>query len=174
MHKNTISGVFGCRPVSSRLITIRLQASPFIFTIVQVYAPTTTHSIEEIEDFYQQIQEAIVETPKKDILIVQGNWNAKIGEDTQKDWKGTCGPYCNTETNERGLRVLEFATINYLSVTNTFHPHKRYRRWTWHSPNGSHHQIDYILVKRHFRTSVNIARTRSFPERASTATMSSS
>ena len=100
----------------------------FKFTIVQVYAPTTTHSVEEIKDFYQQIQEVIVETPKENILVVQGDWNAKMGEDAQKDWKGTCSHYCNTETNERGLRMLEFATINNLSVTNTFHPHKRSRR----------------------------------------------
>ena len=92
VHKNTISAEMGCRPASSKLITIRLRASPFNFTIVQVYAPTTTHSVEEIEDFYQQIQEVIVETPKEDMLVVQGDWNAKIGEDAQKDWKGTCGP----------------------------------------------------------------------------------
>ena len=54
VHKNTISATMGCRPVSSRLITIRLRASPFNFTIVQVYAPTTTHSVEEIEDLYRQ------------------------------------------------------------------------------------------------------------------------
>ena len=147
VHKNKISAVMGCRPISIRLITIRLQASPFNFTIVLVYVPTTTHSVEKIKDFYQQIQEVIVETPKKDILVVKGDWNAKIGEDAQKDWKGTCGPYCNTETNERDLRLLEFAMINNLNVTNAFHHHKRSRRWTWHSPNGSHHQIDYILVK---------------------------
>ena len=163
VHKNTISAVMGCRPVSSRVITIRLRVSPFNFTIVQVCAPTTTHSVEEIEDFYQQIQEVIVETPKEDIVVVQGDWNAKIGEDAQKDWKSTCGPYCKTEKNERGLRLLEFATINNLSVTNTFHPHKRSRRWTRLSPNGYHHQIDNMLVKRRFRTLVNIARTPSFP-----------
>ena len=73
VHKNTISAVMGCRPVSSRLITIRLRASPFNFTTVQVYAPTTTHSVEEIEHFYQQIQEIIVKTPKEDILVFQGD-----------------------------------------------------------------------------------------------------
>ena len=129
---------------------------------MQVYAPTITHSDEEIKNFYHQIQEVIDETPKEDILVVQGNWNAKIGEDAQKGWKGTCSPYCNTETNEIHLRLLEFVTINNLNVTNTFHPHKASRRWTRHSPNGSHHQIDYILGKRRFRTSVNIAMTRSF------------
>ena len=111
MHKNTISAVMGCRPVSSRLITIHPWASPFNFTIVQVYAPTTTHFVEEIEDFYQEMLEVIVETPKEDILSVQGDWNAKIGEDAQKDWKSTCGPYCNTETNERGLRLLNLQQL---------------------------------------------------------------
>ena len=75
-----------------------------------------------------------------------------------------CGPYCNVETNERGLRLLEFATFNNLVLTNTLGPHKPSRRWTWHSPDGKHHnQIDYILVKKRFRSGVNIHRTRSFP-----------
>ena len=162
VHKNTVSTVMGCRPISSRVITIRLRASPLNITIVQVYAPTSTHPDEEIEEFYHQVQEIINEMPKKDILVVQGDWNAKIGEDAQEAWKDVCGPYCNTTTNDRGLRLLEFATLNNLKVTNTLHPHKASRRWTWHSPNGSHHQIDYILVKRRFQSSVNIAKTRSF------------
>ena len=163
IHRNTASAVMGCRPVSSRLITLRLRASPFNITIVQAYAPTTAHADEEVEDFYNHVQEVIDGIPKKDILVVQGDWNAKIGEDAQKDWKGICGRYCNTVTNDRGLRLLEFATLNDLKVTNTFGPHKASRRWTWHSPNGSHHQIDYILVNKRFHTSVNINRTRSFP-----------
>ena len=70
----------------------------------------------------------------------------------------------NVETNERGLRLLEFATFNNLVLTNTLGPHKPSRRWTWHSPDGKHHnQIDYILVKKRFRSGVNIHRTRSFP-----------
>ena len=73
VNKNTISAVMRCRPVSSRLITIRLRVSLFNFTMVQVYAPTTTHSVEEIEDFYQQIQDVIVEAPKEVILVVQGD-----------------------------------------------------------------------------------------------------
>ena len=75
-----------------------------------------------------------------------------------------CGPFCNDDTNERGLRPLEFATFNDLVLTNTSGLHKASRRWTWHSPNGQHHnQIDYILVRKSFRSRVNSARTRSFP-----------
>ena len=99
----------------------------------------------------------IDETPMKYILIVQCDWNAKVGEDARKDWKGTCGLYSNAQTNERGFLLLEFASHNDLFLTNTFGPYKPSRRWTWHSPNGqTHNQIDYIMVKKRFRSSVNI------------------
>ena len=164
VHKNIVKTVMGCRPISSRLITIRLQAKPFNITIIQVYAPTSNHDDHEVENFYLQLQDVINQAPKSDILVVQGDWNAKVGEDSQTDWQGTCGPYCNAETNERGLMLLEFATYNNLMLANTFGPHKASRRQTWHSPDGKHHnQIDYILVKKRFRSGVNLARTRSFP-----------
>ena len=68
------------------------------------------------------------------------------------------------ETNERCLRLLEFAIFNSLVLTNTLGPHKSSRRWTWHSPDWKqHNQIDYILVKKRFRSGVTIHRTRSFP-----------
>ena len=96
--------------------------------------------------------------------MVQGDWNAKIGEDAYENWIGTCGRYCNTKSNERGLRLLECASYNDLMLANTFGPHKASRRATWHSPNGKYHnQIDYIMVWKRFRSSVNIAKTRSFP-----------
>ena len=64
----------------------------------------------------------------------------------------------------RGLRLLEFATLNNLVLTNTLGHYKLSRRWRWHSPDGKHHnQIDYILVKKRFRSGVNIHRTSSFP-----------
>ena len=132
-------------------------------TVIQAYAPTTGHGDEEVEDFYSQLQEVLDESPKKDIIVVQGDWNAKIGEDAVKDWEGICGPNCNTNTNDRGLRLLEFASYNDLKLTNTFGTHKASRKWTWCSPSGDVHQIDYIMVKRRFQSSVNIAKTRSFP-----------
>ena len=110
------------------------------------------------------MQEVIDQAPKKDILVVQGDWNAKIGEDASKNWKWTCGQYCNHKTNERGLSLLEFASFNNLKVANTSGPHKPSRRWTWHSAGEDYHnQIDYIVVKQRFQSSVNIAKTRSFP-----------
>ena len=121
VHKDVVDAVLGCRPVSSRLISIRVRAAPFNITIIQVYAPTSGHDDSEVDHFYQQLQETIDQTPKKDILVVRG------------------------------------ATFNNLVLTNALGPHKPSRRWTWHSPGGKHHnQIDYILVKKRFRSGVNI------------------
>ena len=71
----------GCRPVSSRLITIRQSAVPFNITIVKAYAPTSDYDDNKIEEFYDQAQNVIDQTPKKDILVIQGDWNAKVGRD---------------------------------------------------------------------------------------------
>ena len=161
MHNDVVDAVLGYRPVSSRLISIRLRVAPFNITIIQVYAPTSGHDDSKVDHFYRQLQETIDQTPKKDILVVQGDWNAKVGKDAQADWGEVCGPYCNVKTNER---LLEFATFNNIVRTNTLDPHKPSRRWTWHSTDGKHHnQIDNILVKKRFQSGVHIHRTRSFP-----------
>ena len=68
------------------------------------------------------------------------------------------------QCNYQGLRLLEFATNNTLGLVNTYGPHKASRGWTWHSPNGQHHnQIDYNLLKQRFRSGINTAKTGSFP-----------
>ena len=119
VHRDMVSAVLGCRPVSSRPTSIRLRAAPLNITIIQVYAPTSGHDDNEVEQFYQHLPDIIDQTPKKDSLIVQGDRNAKVRKDAQADWEDICGPYCNIETNERGLRLLELATSNSLVLTNT-------------------------------------------------------
>ena len=73
VHKDVVGAVLGCQPVSSRLIYILLRAAPFNITIIQVYAPTSGHDDSEVDHFYQKLQETIDKTPKKDILVVQGD-----------------------------------------------------------------------------------------------------
>jgi len=68
-----------------------------------------------------------------------------VAENSHINWKRT-GSHCNTETNERVLRLLEFASYNSLSQANTFGANKNSRKWAWHHRNGKHHnQIDYIF-----------------------------
>ena len=64
------------------------------------------------KNFMTSLQNVIDQTSKKDILVVQGDWNAKVGRDACGNWQGICGPFCNDDTNERGLRLLEFAAFN--------------------------------------------------------------
>ena len=140
------------------------SSSDFLQSYYTAYAPTLDHDDNEIEEFYDQLQNVIDQTPEKAFLVVQGDWNAKVGRDACGNWEGICGPFCNDDTNERRLRLLEFPALTILCWQTLFGHHKASRRWTWHSPNGQHHnQIDYILVSKRFRSGVNIARTRSFP-----------
>ena len=94
---------------SSRYITIRVKASPFKITIIQAYAPRTDYDDNDSEHFYDQLQEVVDQTPKKDIIVVWGDWSAKI-EDACKNWKGTCDQNCKPETNKTRLeaaRILQ-------------------------------------------------------------------
>ena len=95
---------------------------------------------------------------KAGIVVIQGDWNAKVGEDAQWDWGEVCGPFCNPETKNRGLKLLDFATYNKIVLANTLGNHKPSRRWTWHSPDGTHHNhTDYLLVKKRFRSGTDTA-----------------
>ena len=164
VHKDFVSSVLNCEPVSSRIIKISLKARPFNVSIIKVYTPSSEHPDQEIEDFYQQLNETIKKIPRRDILVIQGDWNAKIGPDAHQNWTETVGKHGLGDTNERGLRLLEFPEMNHLVVANTLHPHKVSRRVTWTSSDGrAKNQIDYILVGKRFRSSIIKNKTRSFP-----------
>ena len=156
--------VLGCTPISSRLITIRVSAKPMNVTIIQVYAPTSDHEDQEVEELYEQIKNTLKKVPKKDLIIIQGDSNAKIRPDAYEVWPGTVGRYGVGETNDRGLRLLEFASSHRLTIANTLYPNKTSRRTTWHAPNGkTHNQIDFIMTPRRFKSSINRAKTRTYP-----------
>ena len=71
---------------------------------------------------------SVNQTLKKDIPVIQGDWNAEVGKDACENRQEICGPSCNDDTNERGLRLLEFATFDDLVLANTFGHHKASRR----------------------------------------------
>ena len=102
VHKDIVNALMECRPVSNRLTTIHLRN----ITIVQAYAQTSDYHDTEVEELYEQLQNVIYQTPKKDILVVQGDWTAKVGKDACGNWQGICGPFCNDGTNERRLSLL--------------------------------------------------------------------
>ena len=73
---NTTRSVLECNPISSKIIQIKIAAQPHNLDIIQIYAPTSSSTEEEIESFYDELEEAIENSNKRDYLIVTGDWNA--------------------------------------------------------------------------------------------------
>ena len=81
IRKELINSILNYNMISSRIISVQISAKPMFITIIQVYAPTSEYSDEEIEVFYELIEETISSTPKKDFLVILDDWNAKAGAD---------------------------------------------------------------------------------------------
>ena len=113
---------------------------PFNITVIQVYAPTNNTEEAEIERFYEDLQDFLELTPKKDVLFIIGDWNAKV---ESQETPGVTGKFGLGVQNEARQRLIEFCQENALVIANTlFQQHKR-RFYTWSSPNGQHKsQID--------------------------------
>ena len=117
------------------MISVRLQGKPFNITVIQVYAPTNNAEEAEVERFYGDLQDLLELTPKKDVLFIIGDWNAKVGS---QEIHGVTGKFGLAIKNEAGQRLIEFCQENALVIANTlFQQHKR-RLYTWTSPDGQH------------------------------------
>ncbi|XP_069975968.1 craniofacial development protein 2-like [Penaeus vannamei] len=164
VHREYAKAVMESEPISSRVIRVRLNANLRNVSIVQAHAPPADCNDEETEEFYDSPRITLDKIPKKDIRIIQGDWNAKIGCDVYQNWKGTIGKFGVGEVNERGARLLEFCKLNNLVVANTFGKHKTSRRVTWIAPDGTtRNQIDFILLDRRCKSCIKVNKTRSFP-----------
>ena len=123
------------------MISVRFQGKPCNITVIQVYAPTSNTEEAEVEWFYEDLQDLLELTPKKDVLFIVGDWNAKVGS---QETPGLIGKFGLGIQNEAGQRIIEFCQENTLVITNTlFQQHKR-RLYTWTSPDGQH-QIRLII-----------------------------
>ena len=95
------------------MISVRFQGKPFNITVIQVYAPT---SDAEVERFYEDLQDLLELTPKKDVLFIIGDWNAKIGS---QETPGVTGKFGLGIRNEAGQRLIQFCQENALVIANT-------------------------------------------------------
>ena len=87
------------------MISVRLQGKPFNISLIQAYAPTNNAEEAEIELFYEDLQDLVELTPKKDVLFIIGDWNAKVGS---QETPGVTGKFGLGMHNEAGQRLLEF------------------------------------------------------------------
>ena len=140
------------------MISVHFQGKPFNITVIQVYALTSNTEEAEVDQFYEDLQGLLELAPKKDVLFITGDWNAKVGS---QETPGVTGRFGLGVSNEAGQRLIEFCQENALVIANTlFQQHKR-RLYTWASPDGQHRkQTDYILCSQRWRSSIKSAKSR--------------
>ena len=120
------------------MISVRFQGKSFNITVIQAYAPTSNAEKAEVERFYEDLQDLLELTPKKHILFIIGDWNAKVGS---QETPGVTGKFGLGVQNEEGQRLIEFCQQNTLVTANTlFQQHKR-------SLTHGHHQMANTKIR---------------------------
>ena len=157
-NKRVQNAVLGCSLKNDGRISVRFQSKPFNIMVIQVYAPTSNTEEAEVEWFYEDLQDLLELTPKKDVLFIIGDWNAKVGS---QETLGVTGKFGLGVQNEAGQRLTEFCQENTLVIANTLFQQHRRRLYTWTSPDcQQQNQINYILCSQRWRSSILSAKTR--------------
>ena len=116
------------------MISVRFQGKPFNIRVIQVYAPTSNAEEAKVERLYEDLQDLLELTPKKDVLFIIGDWNAKVGS---QEIPGVTGKFGLGVQNEAGQRLIEFCQENALVIANTlFQQHKE------DSTHGHHQMVN--------------------------------
>jgi len=159
LDKHFSRSVLSFWPKSDRTMLVKLKASPFNVNIIVVYAPTAEAEEEDIDNFYDSLNEVYSCCKSQEITIVMGDFNAKVG--SERDGK-VVGSFGLGERNDRGDKLVDWCASKGLFISNTwFETHPR-RRYTWTSPGDrTRNQIDYIIINQRFRNAVK--NSRAFP-----------
>ena len=132
VNKRVRNAVLGCNLKNDRMISVRFQGKPFNITVIQVCALTSNAEEAEVERFYEDLQDLLELTPKKDVLFIIGDWNAKIGS---QEMPGVTGKLGLGVQNEAAQRQIEFCQENALVIENTLFQHTR------EDSTHGHHQM---------------------------------
>ena len=152
VNKRVQNVVLECNLKNDRMISVCFQGKPFNIIVIQVYAPTSNAEEAEVEQFYEDLQDLLQLTPRKDVLLITGDWNAKVGS---QEIPGIIGIFSLGVQNEAGQRLTEFCQENALVIANTLFQQHKTRLHTWTSPDGQYqNQIDYIPRSQRWRSSV--------------------
>jgi hypothetical protein len=156
LSKQAVKSLVEWEPVSERIIRARFEAKFQKSTIIQTYAPTTSR---------------IGQDQKRDITLVMGDLNAKVGSDNQ-DRECTMGSQGAGNINENGELFCDFCATNGLVIGGTLFQHKTVHKVTWSSPDGrTENQIDHVAISRKWRSSLQDVRVRGGPMQGRTITL---
>lgn len=145
--------------VNSRLMSIRISTKPLKLAVIAAYAPTNAANDDEKDRFYNDLDVSINKVPKSDFLAVCGDFNAKIGPRVNGE-EPFVGCFGVGDRNDNGERLVSALMTHDLYAANTRFKHKHKHIVTWKSPDGNTmNQIDYVLVRRRWKSSVMDARS---------------
>ncbi|XP_060530044.1 craniofacial development protein 2-like [Cylas formicarius] len=161
VHKNIGKSVKNFIAHSDRAALIRLKAAPVDINIIQVYAPTLDKPDTEMAQLYKEIKELMKLAGKKEVLIIMGDFNAKIGRGRVDSVVGDFGL---GDRNKRGDTLVQFCQEERLVVANTWYKLPLRRLYTWQSPQHSpdnivRNQIDFLLISQRYRNGLHGVRT---------------
>ena len=112
VNKTVRNAKLGCNLKNDRMISVRFQGKLFNITVIQVYGLTVNAEKAEVEQFYEDLQELLELTPKKHVLFIIGDWNAKVGSQELPEVTGKFGLGVQKEA---GQKLIEFCQENALS-----------------------------------------------------------
>ena len=116
VNKRVRNAVLGYNLKNDRMISVRFQGKPFNIMVIQAYAPTSNAEEAGLEWFYEDLQDLLELTPKKDVPFIIGDWNAKVGS---QETPGVTGKFDFGVQNEAGQRLIEFCRENAMVIANT-------------------------------------------------------
>ena len=117
------NAVLGCNLKNDRMISVHFHGKPFSIRVIQICAPNTDAKEDEVDQFYEDLQDLLELTPIKDVFYITGDWNAKVGS---QEIFGATGKFGLGIQNEAGQSLTKFCHENTLVIANTlFQQHKR-------------------------------------------------
>ena len=169
LGKNAQKALVGWEAHGPRIIkaSFRTKKKGIKMNVVQGYAPTNTHEDEEKDNFYLQLEGVLNGLNDKDMNILMGDFNAKVGEDNA-GYEEIMGKHGLGEMNDNGERFAELCGTNNLVVGGSIFPHKRIHKATWISPDQiTENQIDHFCISKRFRRSLIDVRVKRGADAAS-------
>ncbi|XP_071150457.1 craniofacial development protein 2-like [Mytilus edulis] len=160
LNKSASKSLIEYNPVNERIITARLNTRPIKTSIIQVYSPTNEADKEIKIEFYEMLQAEIEKISKKDLTIIMGDFNAKVGQDNS-GFERMIGKQGCGIMNKNGEHLVDFCGLNNLVIGGTLFRHNDVNKLTWVSPGGrDKNQIDHMAINGKWSKSLQDVRVR--------------
>ena len=156
LQKQAQKSLIGWEAKGPRIMTATFKTKKrnIRLNVILCYAPTNDKAEEDKDRFYEELGDILEGMSNKDINILMGDFNAKIGKDN-KGYEAVMGTHGLGEMNDNGMRFADTCTMNNLVIGGSIFPHKRIHKATWISPDHrTENQIDHICVSKRFRRSL--------------------